>query len=319
MSAYIVRRLLLFLPTLWLVSVIIFAIMRLLPGDVASIIVYDEENPSISATQLEQVRAELGLSDPLLVQYGRWTVSLVNGEFGGRSLWNKEPIGDILKRRMPKTLLLTAYTMVIAWAISIPLGMLAAVYQNRWADYVIRVVSIGGQSLPNFWIALMAILGLLLLFAWTPPIFYADPWEDPWQHMRKMVLPALILAWGFSASLIRLTRSSMLEVLRQDYIRTARSKGLQKRVIFVQHALRNALLPILTLGGLQFGALLSGTVIVETIFGVPGMGQGIVDAAVDRDYPVIQTLAVFLVVSILFLNLVVDIVYAIVDPRIRYS
>ncbi len=321
MARYIARRLILYIPSLFAASVLIFAIMRILPGDVAMAILgsEDDQNQALVQQQIDSLRAELGLNDPLAVQYGRWAWSLIDGEFGGRSLWDKEPLPSIIGRRLPVTLQLTLYTMLITWTVSIPLGVLAAIYQNRPIDYVIRAVSIAGHAVPNFWVALMLLLALLWWFSWSPPIFYANLWDDPEAHLQQMIWPALILAWAFSATVIRVTRSSMLEVLRQDYIRTARAKGLVDQVVVLRHALRNSLIPVITLGGLEVGALLSGTVILEGIFGLPGVGQGIVLAATTRDYPIIQTLVMLLVATMLTLNLAVDLVYSFVDPRIRYS
>ena len=321
MARYVARRLLLYIPTLFAASVFIFAIMRILPGDVALAILGSEDdgNEAITRQQIEELRAELGLTEPIYVQYGRWAWSLINGEFGGRSLWDREALPEIVARRLPVTLQLTLYTVLITWIVSLPLGILAAIYQNRPIDYFIRAISIAGHAVPNFWVALMLLLALLWWFAWSPPIFYANFWEDPQAHLQQVIWPALILAWAFSSTVIRVTRSSMLEVLRQDYIRTARAKGLVEHSVVLRHALRNSLLPVVTLGGLEVGALLGGTVILEGIFGLPGIGQGIVLAATTRDYPIIQTLVMLLVTTMLTLNLAVDLVYSFVDPRIRYS
>lgn len=319
MQQYLARRLLLYIPTLILASMAIFAIMRVLPGDVALIILGGEESSPSAMEQLDSLRKELGLLDPLPVQYGNWMWSMVNGNFGGRSILDREPLPQIIARRLPVTLQLTLYTVILGWFISIPLGLLAAVYQNKWPDYIIRVTTLAGHAMPSFWLALVLLLIMLIYFRWTPPLFYADLWDDPWNHIRKMIWPALVLAWGFSSYLTRVTRSNVLEVLRQDYVRTARSKGLRERVVIMRHALRNALIPVITLGGLQLVGLLSGTVILETIFSLPGIGQGVVLAATERDYPVIQSLVLLLVFVMLSLNLIVDMIYAFVDPRISYG
>ena len=321
MQAYLMRRILLFIPTIFISSVIIFVVMRVLPGDVAQLILSDEETGEgpESMELVDTIRDELGLNDPIPIQYGRWIWTFVNGEFGGRSLWNREPLSQIIGRRLPVTLQLTVYTALIGWAFAIPLGVLAAIHQNRWPDYVIRVGTVLGHTLPNFWIALMLILGLLIYFRWTPPLFYEHVWDNPSVHFQKVIWPVMVLAWSFSSTLTRVTRSNMLEVLRQDYVRTARSKGLAERVIIFRHALRNALLPVITIGGLQLGAFLSGTVILESIFGLPGIGQGVVLAANERDYPVIQSLVLLLVFMQLALNLIVDISYVFADPRVSYA
>lgn len=319
MQQYLTRRLLLFIPTLVGASLVIFVIMRILPGDVALSIVAGDEVSASSLLAVEGIRKELGLNDPLPVQYGKWMWSMVNGEFGGESIFDREPLREIVLRRLAPTLQLTMLTIFISWLISVPFGVTAAVFQNRMPDYLVRVVAVLGHSLPNFWVGLLVILGLLLVFRWTPPLYYFNVWEDPWAHFQKTIWAALVLAWGYSASLTRITRSSLLEVLRQDYVRTARSKGLTERAVILRHALRNAFIPVVTIGGLQLAGLISGTVILESIFGIPGIGQGIVSAATLRDYPVIQSLTVLVVLFMLILNLVVDLCYAFVDPRIRYS
>jgi peptide/nickel transport system permease protein len=320
MQRYLLRRVVLFVPTLLIGSLLIFVIMRVIPGDVVLLIVGGEEEvQSLSQHDVDRIREELGLSDPLPVQYANWLWSMVNGEFGGRSLIDNESMAESIARRGPVTLQLALMTILIAWTVSIPLGVVAALYQNKWPDYLVRSLSIAGHAMPNFWLALVLIIALVLIFSWTPPIFYAHLWENPWDHMQKIIWPALILAWGFSSSLIRVTRSNMLESLRQDYVRTARSKGLPEKIVIVRHTLRNALMPVITLGGLELGALFSGSVILESIFGLPGLGQGIIGAASNRDYPVIQSLTMLLVVMMLSVNLLVDILYSFVDPRIRYS
>ena len=319
MQKYVARRLLLFIPTLLGASLIIFTVMRILPGDVALSIVAGDEVSASSLRAVEGIRKELGLNDHLAVQYAKWMWSMVNGEFGGQSIFDREPLSEIVLRRLPPTIQLTILTIIVSWFISVPFGVAAAVFQNHMPDYSVRVMAVLGHSLPNFWVGLMVILGLLLVFRWTPPLYYFNIWEDPLAHLQKTIWPALILSWGYSASLTRITRSSLLEVLRQDYVRTARSKGLTERVVVIRHALRNALIPVVTIGGLQLAGLISGTVILEAIFGIPGIGQGIVNAATLRDYPVIQSLTVLVVLFMVALNLLVDIFYAFVDPRIRYS
>ena len=216
------------------------------------------------------------------------------------------------------TLQLALYTVLIS-LLAIPLGILAALNRDRWPDYVIRVTTIAGHAMPNFWIALVLLLVLVLYFSWTPPLIYDNFWENPGLHMQKMVWPALTLAWGYSSYVTRVVRSNVLEVMPQDYIRTARSKGLSSSIVVSRHVLRNALIPVITLAGLQLAALLSGTVILESIFGLPGIGQGIVMGAQTRDYPVVQSLAMLLVFLMLSVNLVVDLVYGLIDPRISYS
>ena len=319
MHRYLVWRLALIAPTVLAASLVVFGVMRVLPGDIVLVILSGSGEAAVSTEAREALEEELSLNDPLPVQYGQWLWSMVNGEFGGRSFESREPIRSIISRQLPVTLLLTGYTMLLSVTVSLPLGILAAVRSNRWPDYVIRVATLGGLALPNLWVALIVILGLLLLFGWSPPIIYAAPWSNPWSHLQMVAWPALILAWEYSSHLVRVTRSSMLEALSQAHITTAKSKGLPEHSIVLRHALRNALIPVVTMLGLQFGSLLSGALILETIFGLPGIGRGIVQAALARDYPVIQSLATLLVLVSLVVNLAVDTIYTLIDPRISHA
>ena len=312
-------RLLLFFPTLLLASLTIFLVMRVLPGDVALTVLSGSGEVSHDIEQIEQIREELGLNDPLATQYGKWLASLAKGEFGGRSLEDRTPIGSLIAHQLPVTLQLTIYTLLTSLLISVPLGVAAALNQNKWPDYLIRITTITGQALPSFFVALMTILGLLTIFKWSPPLVYSHIWDKPWNHFQMLVWPVLILAWGYSAFLTRITRASFLEVMGQDYIRTARAKGLSMRLIVWRHALRNSLIPIISVGALQLGGLVSGVVVLETIFGIPGVGRGIVEAAVARDYPVIQSLATLLVLLMLIVNLVTDLLYKVIDPRVSFA
>jgi peptide/nickel transport system permease protein len=316
---YLAWRLALFLPTLLVASLVIFLIMRALPGDVAVTVLSGSGEAVHDLDQIERVRQELGLDDPLPVQYARWLWSMASGELGGRSLEDRTPIRSLVARQLPVTVQLTLYTVVLAALVSIPLGVLAALHRGRWLDHFVRAISIGGQSIPGFFVALLLILGLTLTVRWSPPIVYRNLWEDPLAHLQVMLLPVLVLAWSYGAYLARITRAAVLDVLRQDYVRTARSKGLRERTVLFRHALRNALIPIVSVAGLQIGALLSGAVVLESIFGLPGLGRGIVQAVTVRDYPVIQTLAVLLVFLMLAVNLLTDLLYALIDPRISYA
>ncbi len=320
MTRYIFSRLLLFIPSLILASLFIFTAMRVLPGDVALVILGNNESPTGNNDELlESYRQALGLRDPLPVQYGKWMWSLVNGQFGGVSVIHHDPISVLVAQRFPVTLELAILAFLLSWLVSIPMGSVAAFRQNRWPDYLVRLVTISGHAVPVFWAALLILLVMSSGFHWTPPIFYSSLWVDPKANLLKVIWPALLLAWGFSAYLARVTRSSLLEALRQDYVLSARSKGLSARVVAVRHALRNALIPVMTVGGLQIGALLSGTVILENIFGVPGIGQALVLAANTRDYPVVQSLTMLLVFLVLVLNLGIDVLYRVVDPRIKLT
>lgn len=315
MRKHIAWRIALILPTLLAASLLVFLVMRALPGDVALVILGGSGDTVVNPEVREALEEELGLNDPLAVQYGRWLWSMVNGEFGGRSLETREPISSIVGRQLPVTALLAGYTLILSIAVSLPLGVLAAARSNRLSDYVVRLTTLGGLAIPNLWVALLTILCLLIFFRWSPPVVYAAPWADPWTHLQKMVWPAAILAWEQSSHLVRVTRSGVLEALGQTYITTARGKGLPERAVVWQHAFPNALVPAVTMIGLQLGALLSGALILETIFGLPGIGRGLVQAALARDYPVIQSLATLLVLLSLLVNLLVDVLNRLLDPR----
>ena len=321
MRRYVVSRLLLFPPTLVLVSVAIFLMMRVLPGDVALLILGGSgETTDARALQLlDSYRQALGLADPLPVQYLKWAWSMVNGQFGGSSLIDHEPVRAILARRLPVTMELALLAFTIGWLVAIPLGVLAAYYHNRWPDYAARIPTQVGYALPNFWVALLVLLLLNRVFHWNPPLFFSPLLEDPSANLQQMIWPALVQAWVFSATAARVTRSSLLEVLGQDFIRTARGKGLSEWSVAFRHGLRSAIIPVVTIGGTQLGVLLGGTVILETVFGVPGIGQALVQSAQMRDYPVIQSFAVVLVALVLLLNLGIDLLYAFLDPRVRYA
>jgi peptide/nickel transport system permease protein len=316
MGRYLARRLTLIAPTVLAASVVVFLVLRVLPGDVALVILSGSPH---TIEVREALREELGLNDPLPVQYGRWLWSMLNGEFGGRSLESRESVRSILARQLPVTLLLAGYAVLLTALLSVPLGVLAAVHANRWPDRVIRVATLGGLALPHVWVALLIILGLLLLFRWSPPIIYTSPRADLWNHLQIMIWPALLLSWEYGSHIVRVLRASLLEVLNRDYITVARSKGLRERTVIMKYALRNAVIPTVTMIGLQFGTLLSGALVLETIFGLPGMGRGLIQAALARDYPVVQSIATLLVLFYLVVNLLVDVLNTVIDPRISHS
>jgi peptide/nickel transport system permease protein len=320
MRRYVAKRLLLFVPTLGIASALVFVVMRVLPGDVALAILVSSETPGVSANQVDvdRLRAQLGLGDPLPLQYVKWVRGLVTGH-PGASLFTGRPVGDVIAERLPVTLHLTAYTVLISLFVSLPLGALAAVRYGRWPDYVIRAATILGLAAPNFWIGLIVLLVLVIVFRWVPSPVYFNVWEDARENLSLLVFPALILSWRFSSYQARMVRANLLEVLRQDYIRTAYSKGLRERAVVLRHALRNALLPVLTLIGGEMTALMSGTVILENIFNIPGLGDALIGAMRQRDYPVVEDLLMFYMAFTLTINLVIDLAYAVVNPRIRYG
>ena len=318
MATYIVRRILLMIPTLLGAVTLIFLLMRLLPGDVALYILGSGESSEVNKQALEQIRQDLGLDQPLIVQYGRWLWGAVRLDFGN-SYWTRQPVTEELKRRYPITANLAVMSLLLGTLIAIPVGVLSAVRQDTLADYAARVFVIAGLSLPNFWLAILVILGLVHYFQWLPPLNYAPFWVDPWLNFKQLVFPALVTGYRLSAIGARMTRSSILEVLRDDYVRTARAKGLREYVIVLKHALRNALLPVITIIGLELLTLFGGLVVIETVFTIPGIGRYLVDAITHRDYPSIQAVVFMISVFVVTVNLLVDIVYGFLDPRIRYG
>ena len=320
MRAYAARRLLLFIPTLVGASLLIFVLMRLVPGDIAQILVYQtgSEQSAVQEKQIQQIRHELGLDRPLLVQYAAWLAGAVRLDFGD-SYSQRRPVRDILIERFPRSMELAILTMAIAMVWAIPLGVISAVRQNTWLDYVVRVISISGLSLPIFFTGILILYILVRFFRYLPPLEYSALTENPAENLKQMVWPALAQAYYIAAPIMRLTRSQMLEVVRQDYVRTAFAKGLSDRVVIYRHALRNSLLPVVTFIGWWGGRLLGGVVIMEIIFAVPGMGTALVQAVSYRDYPTVQAIVFVMALIFLILTLVVDLLYAWLDPRIRLA
>jgi peptide/nickel transport system permease protein len=318
MAIYIVRRILLMIPTLLGAVTLIFLLMRLLPGDVALYILGSGESSEVNKQALEQIRQDLGLDQPFIVQYGQWLWGAVRLDFGN-SYWTRQPVIEELKRRYPLTANLAVMSLLLGTLIAIPVGVLSAVRQDTLVDYAARVFVIAGLSLPNFFLAILIILGLVHYFNWLPPLNYEPFWVDPWLNFKQLAFPALITGYRLSAIGARMTRSSILEVLRDDYVRTARAKGLQEFVVVLKHALRNALLPVITIIGLELLTLFGGLVVIETVFTIPGIGRFLVDAITHRDYPSIQAVVFMISVFVVTVNLLVDIVYAFLDPRIRYT
>ena len=320
MGMYLWRRLMLFIPSLVGMSIIIFVLMRLVPGDVADILVYESGTEFSEAAEkhVKKIRQELGLDRPLVVQYGAWIVGLLQVDFG-YSYWERRPVLEIIKERFPRSLELSTLTFVLAMLWAIPLGVYSAVRQNTWADHLVRAFSISGLSLPLFFSGVLILYLLVGVFNWMPPLEFTSFFDNPAENLLQLIWPAIAQAFYFSAPIMRLTRSQMLEVIREDYIRTARSKGLRERVVVYKHALRNALLPVVTFAGILAGRLLGGQIIMENIFAVPGMGTALLAAVSFRDYPTIQALVFLLGLIFLTLNLIVDMLYGWLDPRIRHA
>jgi peptide/nickel transport system permease protein len=320
MGEYAIRRVMLFIPTLLVATVLVFALFWIVPGDPALTILAGGEGDSgtVSAEQLAQLRQALGLDRPIYVQYGSWLWSVLRGDLG-TSLWYKTPVWDQLKDRFLVTMELAVMAMLLAFWVAVPLGITSAVKQDTGFDYLSRVFSTIGIALPTFWLGILVVYALATFFEWLPPLGYATVWDDPLTNLQQLVFPALTLAFHDLAFTARVTRSSMLEVMREDYLRTARAKGLMEILVIGRHALKNALLPVVTVSGYQFARLLGGVIIVESIFVVPGMGTLLIDSIVHRDFIVIQAVVLLIAAVVLILNLVIDLFYGVLDPRIRYQ
>ena len=316
MRTYVLKRVLLIVPTLLGAAALVFVIMRVIPGDVA-LLILGGDSGQIDQRQLTAMRHNLGLDQSLLVQFGTWLWGIVRLDFGN-SLWTGQPVIQELLIRLPLSLQLALFATIVSVIIAIPLGMLAAVRQDTWVDYAVRVFSIGGLAMPGFWVGILCILGLVIFFGWGPPLEFTPPWVDPWANFQMMVWPVVTVGYRFSAVTTRMTRSTVLEVLREDYIRTAWAKGLRERAVVIRHALKNAMLPVITLIGTEFAFLIGGLVVTETVFTLNGIGRFVVDAVAHRDYPVVQALVFLIAFGFVVVNLLVDLTYAWLDPRIRY-
>jgi peptide/nickel transport system permease protein len=314
MTTYIVRRLLLAVPTLLLIMLLVFSILRLLPGDVVRLMVAEQNY----AADVDAMRRQLGLHEPIPVQFGRWLGGIVTGDMG-RSLWTRQPISLELRNRFPVSIELGIYAILFGQLIALPVGVFSAIRQDSWIDYSFRSFAILLISVPGFWLATLLLTLPLIWWGWTPPLKYIRWGENPLQHLHYLFWPALLLGAGLSGTTMRLMRNQMLEVLRQDYVRTAHAKGLREQAVIIRHALKNALIPVVTVVGLQVGFVVSGTVIFETIFGIPGIGRFYFQAITFRDYPAVQATALFIAIAILASNLIIDMTYAVIDPRIRFA
>ncbi len=319
MQTYILRRFLLFIPTLLLITVMVFGLMRLVPGDPALLrLMGDTGEAQFTQQQLDELRAHLGTDRPWYVQYGSWIGGMLQLDFGV-SLYTDDPISTDLATKIPITAELVIVAMLMAVVAAVPLGIYSAVRQDTWGDYTARFIAIAGIAFPNFWVGILIVYFLVRFFDWLPPLGYVNLWDNPLTNLQQIVFPAIALGFYNMALIARVTRSAMLEVMRDDYIRTARSKGLKERVVIGRHALKNAFLPVLTISGWQFGRLIAGTVLIETIFLVPGMGKLLIDSIFHRDYIMIQAIVMVVTVVVLVLNLIIDLLYAWLDPRIRYA
>jgi len=314
-----IRRLLLIIPTIFLVTVIVFCTLRFIPGDVLDLMVAEmSEETGLSEMTIEALKHDLGLDVPVHIQYGRWVGDALRGDLG-TSLWTDREVVEDIIRRLPISVELGILAIVIGLTIAVPVGVYSAIRQDTAADYFGRTGAILGLSLPNFWLGTMVMIFPAIWWAWSPPVKLIPFFEDPMANLGQFVIPAIIMGTAMAAATMRMTRTMMLEVLRQDYIRTAWAKGLRERIVVQRHALKNALIPVITVVGLQVPVLIGGAVVMETIFCLPGIGLLLIEAINKRDYPVISGINLVLASFILVLNLIVDFTYAFLDPRVHYK
>jgi peptide/nickel transport system permease protein len=317
MAYYILKRLLAMIPTLIGVAVLIFLLLRVIPGDVVEARYIGEGSVFQSQELMDIERKKLGLDQPLWKQFTSWMWGIMRLDFG-LSMWTGSPISEEIELRFALSLQLALMASAIATLLAIPLGILAALKQDTWVDYAVRVFSISGLAMPSFWLGILMILSMLIFFHWLPPMVFTPLWVDPWENLAKLIWPALAVGYRYCAVGTRMMRSTMLEVLREDYIRTARAKGLWLKMILARHALKNAILPVLTIISLEFAFLLGGLVVTEQVFNLNGLGMLFVEAIARRDYTLTQALVLLTATAFLIVNFVVDIAYAWLDPRIRY-
>jgi peptide/nickel transport system permease protein len=319
MQKYLLGRLASAIPTLFGITVLIFVAMRVLPGDPVAMIASEGRGTYVlDKQQLAKARATLGLDRPYHVQYVNWIGDVLRGDFG-RSFWRGEPIRDLILRRGPITAQIALMAVGLSWLIGVPIGLCGAVWRRSVSDYVTRLVTTVFLAVPSFWVGLVIVLVGVLVFTWRPPLTIVYFWDDPWRNLQLTLGPAIAVGLGLGAIMARITRSSVLEVLEEDYVRTARSKGQREWQVVGRHVLRNALLPIITISGLALGGLLGGSVAVERAFGVPGLGTALVQALTERDWTMIQNLVLLYGVIFIAINLLVDLSYSLFDPRIRYQ
>jgi peptide/nickel transport system permease protein len=315
-SKYLVKRFLLMLPTLFGVALVTFLLIRVIPGDVVELR-YSGDRGAVSQEILDRERARIGLDKPVWQQFFSWITGVVRLDFG-TSMWTGAPIWDEIKLRFTLSLQLAIMATIVAVVLAIPLGVLSALKQDTWIDYSVRIFSIAGLAMPSFWLGIVLILVMLVVFKWLPPMVYTPFWVNPVQNLAQLIWPALAVGYRYSAVATRMTRSAMLEVLREDYIRTARAKGLVQKLILSRHALKNAMLPVLTVIALEFAFLIGGLVVTEQVFNLNGIGLLFVQAVAHRDYTLLQALIMLVAGSFIIVNFLMDIAYAWLDPRIRY-
>jgi peptide/nickel transport system permease protein len=316
MTKYVMKRILLMIPTLIGVATLIFFLMRVVPGDIVELR-FSGESSAVSKETIAIERARLGLDKPLWRQFITWMGGLARFDFG-TSMWTGAAISEEIRLRFALSMQLAVMSTVIAVVLAIPLGVVAALKQDTWVDYFVRIFSIAGLATPSFWLGILFILVLLVFFHWLPPMVYTPFWVNPWQNILQLIWPALAVGYRYSAVATRMTRSAMLEVLREDYIRTARAKGLWQKLILTRHALKNAMLPVLTVIALEFAFLMGGLVVTEQVFNLNGLGMLFVESVAHRDYTLTQALVLLVASVFIVVNFLVDLAYAWIDPRIRF-
>src|SRR5215470_17804932 len=317
MWQYIFKRLLLMIPTLFGVAVLIFLVLRVLPGDIVEL-KYAGTGSYAPPEALARERAQLGLDQPVWKQFITWIVGISRLDFG-ISMWTGQPITHEVAIRLELSLELAVMATFVAVLISIPLGVIAAVKQDTWMDYFVRIFSIAGLAIPSFWLGIVIILAFVIYFRWLPPLTFTSLWVDPKANLTQLIWPALAVGYRYSAVATRMTRSAILEVLREDYIRTARAKGVWERTVLIRHALKNALLPVITVIGIEFAFLVGGLVVTEQVFNLNGIGKLFVEAISQRDYTMVQSLVLLTSFVFIFVNFLIDLINAWLDPRIRYQ
>jgi len=316
MLRYVAQRLLLMVPTLLGVAVLVFLMLRAMPGDIVDVMLRGE-GTAVPQDVVDAERQRLGLDQPIYVQFVKWIGGVVQGNFG-YSMWTGNPVAHEIAIRLELSLQVAIMATVLAVLIAIPLGTLSALYKDSWIDQVIRLVSIGGLAVPSFWLGMIIILVLVTVFHWHPPLTFTPLYEDPLRNLSQLIWPALAIGYRYSAVATRMMRSTLLEVLQEDYIRTARAKGVHERLIVVRHALRNALLPVVTVIGLEFAFLIGGLVVTEQVFNLNGIGKLFVEAVTRGDYTMVQALVLLVATTFIVVNFVIDLAYAWLDPRIHY-
>ena len=319
MLKYLIQRLLLAILTIFGVTIVIFVAMRVLPGDPLAMIYGEGQGIYVlSDAELGAVRASLGLDKPLYLQYLSWMGDVFSGELG-HSFWVDTPIRDTILRRGPITAEIALIALILGWLIGVPVGVMSALWRESWLDYTLRLLVTLFMAIPSFWLGLTMILFTVLVFNWRPSITIVQLWEDPVRNLSMVAGPAVAIGVGLAAIIARMTRTTVLEVLREDYVRTARAKGLGQWLTIVRHVLKNAMLPVITVSGLALAGLLGGSVAVERAFGFPGLGSALAQGAVERDWMMVQNLTLLFAVIFVFINLSIDLLYAWIDPRIRYE